>query len=273
MKRFENWDEVVKCVSSARNKGCMVTNFFPDEKRMKRWCEKGDFSFEESSKSTFLIRHQETFSNLYFLTESSESLIKDISSFLTENNSIRIVVDVLGPDIVRKPLETVFESLGFKVLTVLQRMSRRTPSDKYNLENGIETAKISDTVAIHSLLTENFIAEEEQIPCLEEIQNWINSGSILVSRANNLSDINGFIIFDFSPATLYLRYWFVLPDGRGNGLGGRLMRSMFAKGEQTKRQYFWVKTNNVNAIIRYKHYGFEFEPLKDAVFMLESYFV
>ena len=265
MIRFNTWDEVTYCVAKSRDKGRTLSNFFPDERRMSRWCESGTFFYNESDKTTLLIRHQESFSNLYFLTESSETLAKDISSFLTENKSIRFVVDILGPDIIRKPLEALFESLGFKVLTVLQRMSRRTPSEKYSLENGIEAAKTSDAATIHCLLTENFIAEEEQIPCLEEIQDWIDTGTILVSRANNSFDINGFIIFDLSPATLYLRYWFVSPQGRGKGIGGRLMRSMFAMGKSTKRQYFWVKTDNENAIIRYKHYGFEFEPLKDTV--------
>ena len=46
------------------------------------------------------------------------------------------------------------------------------------------------------------------------------------------------------------------------------MRSMFAAGSNTKRQYFWVKADNENAIKRYQHYGFAFEPLKDVVLAL-----
>ena len=77
--------------------------------------------------------------------------------------------------------------------------------------------------------------------------------------------VEGFVIYDLSPAQLYLRYWFVHPEARGRGIGGKLLRTMFAAGAQTKRQYFWVKTDNENAIIRYKHYGFAFEPLKNTV--------
>ena len=40
---------------------------------------------------------------------------------------------------------------------------------------------------------------------------------------------------------------------------------MFAAGRDTKRQYFWVKTDNDNAVKRYQHYGFQFEPMKDVV--------
>ena len=270
MKYFKNWDEVTRCLATARNNGRMASNFFPDEKRMSRWFDNGSFLFEEYQKTTFLVRRQETFSNIYFLSESSKTLAEDLPAFLANNISMRFVVDVLGVDIVREPLEAVFKSSGFTVLTTLQRMSRRTPDNNYVLDNEIEIAKVSDADSIHRLLINNFVAEEEQIPCLEDILDWIDAGEILIAKDIYSSNTIGFIIFDLSPATLYLRYWFVSPQGRGNGVGGRLMRSMFAIGKSTKRQYFWVKTDNENAIIRYKHYGFEFEQLKDTVLLLSN---
>ena len=265
MTIFLRWDEVARCVAEARDKGHMVSNFFPDEKRMTRWCANGTFAYEELGETTFLVRRQETFSTLYFLSSSAEALAKDVTALTTENNLGRLVVDVLGRDNMREPVEVVFKSVGFNVLTTLQRMSRRTPTEKYVCESGIDVANESDAITIHRLLTENFIAEEEQIPCLEEVQNWIGREEILIARGESENEIKGFTIFDLAPATLYLRYWFVSPDERGKGLGGKLMRSMFAAGMNTKRQYFWVKTDNENAIKRYQHYGFEFESLKDTV--------
>lgn len=263
MTNVRTWEEVVCCVAEARDKGRMLSNFFPDEKRMKRWCDSGSFSYVELGESIFLKRRQESFSNIYFLSSSVEALAKDAALLISGNNSTRMVVDVLGRDAMREPVEGVFKSIGFSTLTTLQRMSRRTPNAQYSAEIGIEVASQYDAHAIHRLLTDNFIAEEEQIPCLEEIEDWIAEQSILVARGDD--DIKGFVIFDLSPAALYLRYWFVSPTARGNGVGGKLMRSMFAAGMGTRRQYFWVKTNNENAIKRYRHYGFEFEPLKDVV--------
>ena len=184
---------------------------------------------------------------------------------MDENVHIRFVVDILGRDAVREPLESVFTAAGFNVLTTLQRMSRKTPAEEYKAESGIGLAQPDDASAVLHLLQANFIAEEEQIPCLEEIREWIIAKEILVSRGKTGQGIMGFVIFDISPAALYLRYWFVSPGIRGNGVGGKLMRAMFAIGVNTKRQYFWVKTDNENAIFRYRHYGFEFEPLKDVV--------
>ena len=264
MTIFLRWDEVVRRVAEARDKGRMVSNFFPDEKRMTRWCANGTFAHEERGETTFLVRRQETFSSLYFLSTSVEALAKDVSGFV-EGHLGHLVVDVLGRDVVREPLETAFKSAGFNVLTTLQRMSRRTPVEKFVHESGVDVAEAADAAAIHDLLTTNFIAEEEQIPSLEEVQDWIVARTILVVRGDKTQSINGFVIFDLSPAALYLRYWFVSPDTRGMGIGGKLMHSMFAAGMNTKRQYFWVKTDNENAIKRYQHYGFEFEPLKDTV--------
>lgn len=251
-------------MAEARDKRRTLSNFFPDEKRMSKWCENGTFSYEERSETMFFVRRQETFSSLYFLSGSVEALAKDLPGFM-EDYPGRLVVDVIGRDVVREPLETAFKSAGFNALTTLQRMSRRTPPEKYAHEKGIDVANADDAAVIHNLLRSNFIAEEEQLPSLEEVHDWIATRSILVAQEEANQDIKGFVIFDLSPAALYLRYWFVSPNVRGNGVGGKLLRSMFAAGANTKRQYFWVKTDNENAIKRYRHYGFEFEELKDVV--------
>ncbi len=265
MSHIHTWEEVVRCVAEARDKGRIVSNFFSDEKRMTRWCENGTFMYVECNDTTFFIRRQETFSNLYFLSTSTEAIAKDVTLLMFSNNSERLVVDVLGRDNMREPMEAVFKSTGFNVLTTLQRMSRRTPMERVVHESGVDVAEAADATAIYDLLTANFIAEEEQLPSFEEVQDWIAARTIFVAREGCAQDIKGFVIFELSPAALYLRYWFVSPDTRGKGIGGKLMRSMFAAGANTKRQYFWVKTDNENAIKRYRHYGFEFEELKDTV--------
>ncbi len=265
MIHIRTWDEVVCRVAEARDKGRMVLNFFPDGKRMTPWCDNGAFSYVECGDTTFFIRRQEIFSNLYFLSTSTEALAKDVATLIASNNLGRLVVDVLGRDNMREPVEAVFKSAGFDVLTTLQRMSRRTPAEKFVHESVVDFAEPANAAAIYDLLTTNFIAEEEQLPSLEEVQDWIAARMLLVTRDGKSQEIKGFVIFDLSPAVLYLRYWFVSSDVRGKGIGGKLLRSMFAAGTNTKRQYFWVKTDNENAIKRYRHYGFEFEELKDTV--------
>ena len=265
MKPFTDWRAVIELVASCRNEGLAMTNFFPDEERMAVWCRDGAFFEERCDDTQFLVRRQNTFANVYFMGRSVETLGMDWKTFVASNGSGRWVVDLIGPDRIREPMENAFESVGFARLTTLQRMGRKTPVDLAERMLNVECATVDDISAIKCLLDTYFVAEEEQIPSAEEIEKWIKRQSVYVARGNADNPILGFVIYDLTPATLYLRYWFAHPLVRGKGVGGRLLKAMFAAGRDTKRQYFWVKTDNENAIKRYLHYGFAFESMKDVV--------
>ena len=265
MNPLRTWSAVQELVVHARNDGLVVTNFFPDEERMSAWCRDGVFFEERCGDTQFFVRRQAAFSNVYFIGKSVDGMLDDWKSFVASNGAERWIVDLIGPDRVREPLVGVFSSVGFEVLTVLQRMGRKTPSDAMMRSADVECAVVGDAATIKGLLDSFFVAEEEQIPSVEEIGMWIEKQTLYVIRGNEDNPILGFVIFDLLPATLYLRYWFAHPVARGKGVGGRLLKAMFAAGSDTKRQYFWVKTDNENAIKRYQHYGFAFEPMKDVV--------
>lgn len=270
IRQIADWQVVAKLVASCRNEGLIVSNFFPDEVRMTAWCRDGAFFEQRCGDTQFLFRKQAGFRNLYFMSKSSDAIIVDLEAFLSENGKERWVADLIGPDSVCRPLESAFASHGFNPLTTLQRMWRRTPIEAYSQQPDVDRANHEDAADIKSLLNRYFIAEEEQLPSIEEIDRWIDAGTLYLVRGDSAHSILGFTIFDLTPAALYLRYWFVHPDSRGEGVGGRLLKSMFAAGSTTKRQYFWVKADNDNAIKRYQHYGFQFEPMKDVVMAYTS---
>lgn len=265
MKSLLIWKDVQELVAQSRNEGLAVTNFFPDEARMSAWCRDDVFYGERCGDTQFFVRRQDAFANVYFMGRSAEMLGRDWKSFVASNGSGRWIVDLIGPDRIREPMEKAFASVGFEVLTVLQRMGRKTPDGPAMRSSVVECASADDAISIKRLLDTFFVAEEEQIPSVEEIGKWIEAQTLYVIRGNADSPILGFVIFDLAPATLYLRYWFVHPSARGKGVGGRLLKAMFAAGGGTKRQYFWVRADNENAIKRYRHYGFEFEPMKTIV--------
>ena len=251
-------------VAQARNADRILTNFFPDEQRMSPWCTNGTLSCGEAGKTTFLVHEQGAFSNLYFLTEKAECLREDAGEFLKTWGDERVVVDVLGPDRVRVPQEEALMANGFEIQTVLQRMGRRTPEENVEADAAVVAATNADVARVKALLDEYFNAEQEQLPTANELKRWAERGELKIVQ-NVTGGVAGFVIYDLSPAQLYLRYWFVHPEARGKGVGGKLMRTMFAAAAQTKRQYFWVKTDNENAIIRYQHYGFGMELMKNSV--------
>lgn len=251
-------------VAQARNFGRILTNFFPDELRMSPWCANETLSCGEAGKTTFLVHDQGSFSNLYFLSEKVECMREDVGEFLKTRGGERVVVDVLGPDRVRNPLEEALSANGFSIQTVLQRMGRKTPEEVIVADALVVSATDADVDIVNGLLGEYFNAEQEQLPTANALKRWAERGELKIVR-NVTGGVDGFVIYDLSPAQLYLRYWFVHPEARGRGVGGKLMRTMFAAAAQTKRQYFWVKTDNENAIIRYQHYGFGMEPIKNSV--------
>lgn len=263
MQAIPDLQAAMQKVAMFRNQGANTSNFYLDEERMAAWCRDGAFSLEQKGNTLFLVRRQRHFANVYFLSRSADALGKDWKAFAAENGKGRWILDLLGPDPIRAPLEEAFFDAGFTRLTVLQRMGRQTPADTLYPESGVEYAHPEDTFLIQALLEEYFDAETEQLPSVDEIYGWIKNGTVLVEKEKH--SLLGFAIFDLRPATLHLRYWFVLPSVRGLGKGGRLLKSVLAAGAKTRRQYLWVKTDNENAIDRYRHYGFQFEAMKDVV--------
>ena len=47
--------------------------------------------------------------------------------------------------------------------------------------------------------------------------------------------------------------------------GACLLKYYFFESKRTKRQIFWVIDSNINAIKRYRHYGFKAEEMVDYV--------
>ena len=199
MGRLTDWRTVVALVASCRNDGLAVSNFFPDEERMSAWCRDGAFFGERCGDTQFFVRRQNAFVNVYFMGRSVEALGRDWKSFATSNGSGRWVVDLIGPDGIREPMENAFVSGGFDRLTTLQRMGRKTPVDLAERLADVECATVDDVRAIKCLLETYFVAEEEQIPSAEEIGKWIERQSIYVVRGNADNPILGFVILTLRP--------------------------------------------------------------------------
>ena len=121
----------------------------------------------------------------------------------------------------------------------------------------------ADACVVQDMLHTNFDPLSEQLPCYEEILDFISRKGVLVYKEKG--KVYGFIIFELNGQTLYLRYWFVLPEYRDLKIGSRLFNEFMRAGHATKRQLFWVIGSNENAIKRYRHYGFEVERLYDYV--------
>ena len=266
MRKLTSWNEVVAAVADARNRGYLATNFFPDERRVSEWCENGSFSLCDAGQGVFFIRGQNGFASLYYMFGNVSTLPDAFASVRESIAFSRIVVDVVGPETIRRKAHEAFVEAGFAKISELVRMSRKTPECGVAAAGGVSVADPSDIPSLKRLFTDNFNPLVEQLPSERELAHWIGRDEILVVRDDE-GVAHSFVIFDLSPASLYLRYWFVSPQYRNQGVGSRLANGMFAKAVSTKRQYLWVITDNDNAIKRYEHYGFTCEAMRNVTLL------
>lgn len=264
MKRITSFEEVQSLVSEIRGlKMGFVTNFFPDPFKVSLWCKHDSFFHVCYGNTIFFLRKRSRLVNLYYCA-TGEGVLKDnLSTFLKEHDQPFLVVDIVGGDSV-SCCKQLFIDKGFEDHTTLVRMSRvGIPSVQERIPGVVGEATEHDIPSILDLYRLYFDPYSEQIPLREELVQWVNSKSVLVSRVGE--KVVGFLIYELIGVTLYLRYWFVHPDYRDCKIGASLFREFFYRGRMTKRQLFWVITSNENAIKRYMHYGFLREKMFDHV--------
>lgn len=264
MNKVQSLHEIQEIIQQIRLKRQgLITNFFLDSFKHALWIDNEELYAESFSDCILLVRRSGSFSSLFYIAVNEFSLEKALRKYC-ESSIETCVVDVVGNESV-VAAKNAFISCGFKEYEFLYRMSRLgLPDIKYPLDGNVIEATLDDTVAIKQLLDLYFDPLSEQIPTIEEIEQFINKNGVLIYKEDTTS-IGGFIISELLGTTLYLRYWFVAPAYRNNRIGSKLFNSFMNKGATTKRQLFWVIASNENAIKRYLHYGFVPEKLYDYV--------
>lgn len=259
---FKNLQDKITLVKSYDKK--IVTNFFMDEGKIDQWIEKGSFYFLEINQTLFLIKKRNDFLSLYFISSSIDEIRISLPTLLSNFPEKLFVADIIVKDLYSE-LISAFKDSNFYQYTCLVRMSRISDNSSVQLvsQNNMRDASINDLEQIMNLFLENFDPLSEQIPDKFDLISWIDCGRILVYEVD--SKVAGFIIFDLTGLTLYLRYWFVHPEHREQKIGSSLFNYFLFKGKDTKRQIFWVIDTNENAIKRYKHYGFNEEKMYNFV--------
>lgn len=240
-----------------------LTNFYLDEEKHGIWIAKGDCFVENVGNTLFIIKKSSSFWNVFYCSTTLEQLSADLLQFKKAHDGQTLVFDIVGREMQCQPMVGMFRQNGFTEATSLVRMTRMTEPMTYTSDHSVRKAIKSEVSEIHTLLHQYFDERTEQIPYLEELEQYADHGHILICEES--AKMAGFLIFEMNASTLYLRYWFTHPDFRDKKVGSRLLRHFFEEGKNTKRQLFWVIRNNENAIKRYKHYGFTEENMYDFV--------
>jgi ribosomal protein S18 acetylase RimI-like enzyme len=216
----------------------------------------------------FILYKDHDFFHLYYICSNEKTLADSLKELINNYTDHTFVTDIIGTEVYTQKTAGVFSQAGFNIYTTLYRMSRfKNLDESYIADTKTENAVTDHAVQIFNIFEKYFDKYSEQLPLLEEITQFINNNNVLVITEQQ--KVLAFVIYEIKGMTSYLRYWFVLPEYRDKKFGSVLLRRFFYESRNTKRQIFWVLASNENAIIRYKHYGFEAETMLDQV-MIKS---
>ncbi len=265
MEKIISIELLLQLAGQVRNlrKG-FITNFYTDVFKHGIWIKKEALFFEKSGDTLFLIKKNETFWNIFYCSTTISELSEALDYFKTNYPTQIMMVDVVGTDEQSASIIKMLTEKNYTDYSSLVRMSRITPRDNIEYKNeNLCYADVADADEILKILTKYFDARCEQIPYIEELKEYAEKNCIILYK--EVSRILGFVVFESNANTHYLRYWFVYPEYRDKKIGSILLNRFFHEGRSTRRQLFWVMTNNDNAIKRYRHYGFAEENLFDYV--------
>lgn len=241
----------------------LITNFFLEPFKHGIWADRGEIELHSIRDTAFLVHANIGFKKLFYISPSAFELEGAVAEFIGTGKGEKYVVDVVGNGNAVSGEVSAFGKMGFTHRAILLRLSGEAPSSECMADDSIGYAEIRELPLINALFQQHFDKYVEQLPMQEELRNWAERKQLLIFRAEQ--ELGGFLIFDSTPHTAYLRYWFVRPDCRDRSIGSQLMRRFFAKNRGVQRVAFWVIQTNENAIMRYAHYGFTPEQLRDFV--------
>jgi ribosomal protein S18 acetylase RimI-like enzyme len=266
MDKIENYRQIQEISTKIKTyREGFITNFFFGESKCNLLINNSLLYSVDYTKCSFLLYKNDDLCHLYFLSVNTDFLRIALENFTKKYPEMTFVTDIIGTDAIVNEFSMLFEQSGFSKYSKLFRMSRlKNGNESYQeLDPRIEYASPVWAKPIKKLLDMNFDKYSEQIPLLEEINQWITEEKIIMIIEKE--KIIGLVIFEINGLTSYLRYWFTDPDYRNRKIGSALLRRFFYECRNTKRELFWVITTNENAISRYEHYGFKPELMFDQI--------
>lgn len=253
-------DEARKRVKDFNN-GKVVTNFYDFSVDRDFLFFPGSLIHEKVGNSEmFLYKDIRSF-RLFYYSTSLEQLEFDLKKLsLPSNFSVileiteRIEVSPLNvePNFCLVKMSKKSDSLINKVLSDY-KITDAVSQDLYNIEN---------------ILLSNFDPILERIPGISELAKILNKHGIKVFKIGN--EIKGLIIFNEDTNKLHLRYIWVDPNLRNQGIASLLMNEFFryANSNNINTNFLWVGVNNIGAQMFYNKLGFKKECLFDFIYFL-----
>lgn len=248
-----------------------VTNLYSDRPSLEQWVADRSLTQVTTETSLLLVRQRDDFNQLYFAAINQDALSNTLQQTLSEITR-PVIVDLIGPASAIKPIGDNFLSHGFRLRERLLRLSVVPPfkrsSHVFPSNLHVVEARPTDVEWISAALSADFDPLVDQFPSHEELDQLIANRHVLVCLIQDQPA--GFVLCYRNGSTALVKYWYVSPAFRGQGVGSALMSALVEPAPRPKRVLLWVKDRNQVAIERYEHYGFQREGLVDEVYCLEE---
>jgi len=238
-----------------------VSNFYWDSNKHPYWIAEENFFYLRKDACVLMLHQKEDFCNLFYIATDMMAVRNASASVSFETTCI---VDVVCRGGGEEDMTHLLHA-GFSPYQHLFRMSHvgLLADESWKMDPKVAFGTSEDIDQMNVALKKNFDPLSEQLPSVDELRDYVERKQVLVIK----DDLNlcGFIIFEVTGMTWYLRYWFTSPVYRNQGIGAKLLKSSLSLAKETKRQMLWVISDNDNAIKRYEHYGFNRELMNDYV--------
>lgn len=271
MNALSSLEEIFDITSKIRDKKRgFITNFYLEELRHSIWIKKKNFYYEWNGDTCFLFRKTEHYWNAFYLSTSTEELGRALSELNQKYSNASLIFDIVGRQETCDVLMPVFQANGFFQESSLARYIRINNAP---IENDLEIKKVQRATIeqareANRLLHQYMDERIEQIPDIEEYEEWAKLGHILVYLVDD--KIAGFFDYEKNKSTTMTRHWLVLPEYRGHHIGATLYHRFLYEANDTKRILSWIIQSNEISIKNHVHYGFKRENLFDYIMTNEK---
>jgi RimJ/RimL family protein N-acetyltransferase len=239
-----------------------TTNFFATPEDVQAWLNEGMLRVLPTPGARTVLRADAGFAHVYHWAASVPALRSALAGLPAAST---LVTDVIGKPEGIEPIERAYRDAGFTDYQALARMSRvgAGPGPGAGRDPSVRTASEADVPRIDAFFRRILDPYSDQIPAPGALREFADRQSMLVVDRGNA--VAGVLIFDARPAGATLRYWWLAPEFRNQGIGAALIKTMFHELRDARRIQLWVVADNADAIAKYEHYGFRRDGLVDRI--------
>ncbi len=266
MENIHSIEQLFSINASIRNKSRkFITNFYFEELRHSIWINKQTLFYEWVGDTCFLFRKNASFWNAFYISTDIEELNSSLNFLAPKLNDQTLIFDLVGKKNTCEQLEASFLKHGFSRRSSLVRFSKinTCPIENDTEIEKVQRATLEQAKEANKLLHQYMDERIEQIPDMEEYEEWQKLGHILVYLVDN--SIAGLFDYEQSSSTTFPRHWLVHPNHRGHHIGTILFRRFLYESNSTKRIVSWVIENNAISIRNHHLTGFKEENLYDYI--------